>query len=93
MILRSHTRAAALLAFGAALAALLALAVLGAFSGSASGLDGPAVATKIRAFAAPPLQPASVPENVRAGLKALSSPESYGSVVLRRFDSCATTSV
>lgn len=79
---RSHNRTVALLAFAAAVGALAALAVLGAFSRSASAFELPPVAKKMRAFTAPPLQQATVPPNLRTGLDRLSDPQSTGSAIL-----------
>ncbi len=75
------SRVAALVAFAAAVGVLATLAVLGAFSGSASAFELPPVAKQMRAFEDLPLRSDALPANVRAGLDRLSDPRSYGSPV------------
>ncbi len=79
--IRSHKLPAAVLSGATTVGLLAALAVLGAFSGSASALELPPVAKKMQAFTAPPIPEGAIPANVRAGLDRLPDPERHGSFV------------
>lgn len=81
---RAHRLQLAAIAMVAAFGCVTALVMLGATSRSASAVELPPVAKKMRAFGAPPLQESALPSNVRVALDRLPDLEIHGSARLNQ---------